>query len=420
MTLLIYIAAAIYMILPTEVLSFLDRMIYGEWPGKPGDKLTQLLNLFQIASSILLFLWGNRRRSVRVNRVLPLAAAGLLMISVLWSVTPSTTMTRSLAYSFLVVGAMGIGEIFEPNQVMRLTALIGGFAAVLSLILPDALDVIGNFRGPFPGKNQLGQAMVIGVLGGLHCMRIGGQRGFLYVGITTLCATVAFLSKSGTSLLTIFAFFMFHVIGTFYIKGGINRIVSICLGIFATTLIIIVLMNMGLIYSFLDKDATLSGRTEFWPYIIDYVYDKPLLGWGFAAFWMESNPAAATIFSTIGFSINEAHNGILQLLLDVGVVGTAFFLFFWMRNVVIAVKCINGPAPAIGVSSLALLIGTILIGVTEQVLTTADALTAQFFLLGFMCERQLCLARRARSVSALQSVTLHADQLAASQGRDIA
>jgi exopolysaccharide production protein ExoQ len=80
-----------------------------------------------------------------------------------------------------------------------------------------------------------------------------------------------------------------------------------------------------------------------------------------------------------------------------------------------AVKCINGPAPAIGVSSLALLIGILLMGVTEQVLTIADVWTAQFFMLGFMCEKQLGLARRARSAIAPRSAALHLGQLAASR-----
>jgi len=36
------------------------------------------------------------------------------------------------------------------------------------------------FWGVFPGKNQLGQAMAIGVLGGLHGIRIGAGDGFFH------------------------------------------------------------------------------------------------------------------------------------------------------------------------------------------------------------------------------------------------
>ena len=402
---MIYVAAAVYLVLPTEVLTFVDRMIYGEWPGKPGDKITQLLNLLAIASSILLFWVGTRVRSSQLNRAVPLAAAGLLAISVLWSVAPDTTMTRSVAYLFLVVGAIGIAEIFDPDEVMRLTALIGGVSAAISLALPDAAYAItGNFRGAFPGKNQLGAAMVIGVLGGLHSMRVARRHRLIYIGTTLLCAIVAFLSKSGTSLLTILALYIFNLIGRFYVKGGISRIVSMGAALFFTGAFVLLMLNMDLIYSLLDKDATLTGRTELWPYVMDYIYQRPLLGWGFTAFWTPFNPPAEEIMSAVGFPLNEAHNGLLQLLLDVGIVGTAVFLFLWMRNVVMAVKCINGPAPTIGVSSLALLIGILLMGVTEQVLTTADVWTAQFFMLGFMCEKQLGLARQARSAIAPRSV----------------
>ena len=83
-----------------------------------------------------------------------------------------------------------------------------------------------------------------------------------------------------------------------------------------------------------------------------------------------------------------------------------------------AVKCINGVAPAIGVTSLAFLIGILLIGVTEQVLTTADGLTVQFFLLGFMCEKELRAARQARTAVGLRSEAFSLGQFADPRERD--
>jgi hypothetical protein len=114
---MIYIAFLFYMVMPTEVFHYLDRIIYGKWPRKPGDKLTGALNLLAIASSVLLFWWGTRRaRNSLFNRILPLAIAGLLVTSVLWSVAPSTTITRGAANFFLVLGAIGIAEILEPTR----------------------------------------------------------------------------------------------------------------------------------------------------------------------------------------------------------------------------------------------------------------------------------------------------------------
>ena len=144
----------------------------------------------------------------------------------------------------------------------------------------------------------------------------------------------------------------------------------------------LIIANKDVLFTFLGKDDTLSGRTDLWPYVIDAIWDRPLLGWGFTAFWSGSNPRSAEISNLLGWYADEAHNGLLQILLDVGVVGTAFFLFMWLRNLVMAVKCMNGPAPEIGVSSLLSLVGILSIGVSEQVLVAVSEQTMLFFSAG--------------------------------------
>jgi exopolysaccharide production protein ExoQ len=399
-----YYLAAYFLLFSTGVLGFIDRMIYGTWAGKPGNKITVTINLLAIVVSVLLFWCGARRRQrPRLNLALPLAAAGLLVSSVLWSVEPSMTLTRSIAYSFLIVGAMGVVEILDTEEVMGLVASIGGLSAALSLVLlfvhPNAVKMADDFIGLFSQKNVLGQAMAVGVLAGLHGIRVGSRRRFRYICVVVLCAFVAFLSKSTTSLIAIFVFFTLHFLGILYIKGAAHRALSIFLAIALIPTSILLLMNGDLIFSFLGKDPSLTGRTDLWRYVIDYVYERPLLGWGFSAFWTASNPRPWEISSALGWYANEAHNGMLQLLLDVGFVGAPLFLFLWMRNLVMAVKCMNGPAPEIGVSSLLLVVAILLIGVTEQVLVTVDGLTVLFFLLGFMCETKLAL-RRSGSIPA--------------------
>jgi O-antigen ligase len=415
---MIYLAFIFYMVNSEGSLGFIDRMLYGEWGGKPGDKFTQTLNLLAIVSSLLLFWWGIRRLPPpRFNRVLPLTAAGLFVASILWSVAPDLTTTRSIAYLFLVIGAIGVAEIFDANEVMRLIALIAGLSAAVSLLLRFALPstvispLTGDFRGLFSQKNPLGEAMMVGVLAGLHGMRIGKRKRLLYISVTVLCTVAAILSQSTTSLLIIFTFFTLHIIGNLYTKGSGRRLISFWLTIVSGLSFILLTMHRGLILGFLDKDATLTGRTDLWPYVIEAIFERPMFGWGFTAFWSPVNPRAEEISSAVGwgFPVVEAHNGLLELLLDVGMIGTAFFLFLWLRNLVIAVKCMRGPAPQVGVSSLLFLVGVLVMGVSEQVLLTAEGPTVMFFLLGFMSEKEVWLARHARSGVGLRSAAgLHA------------
>jgi exopolysaccharide production protein ExoQ len=389
------VVAFFFLLMSMGALSIIDRSIYGEWDGKAGDKITEILNLLNIAASVLLLWWGtNGLRSVRVNLVFPLAAVGLLLISVLWSVDPSMTMRRGTAYLFVVIGAIAMVETFDSDTLMRLTSAACELCAAASVAL-FAFSPTGDFRGVFSQKNMLGQAMVAGVLASLHGMRRGRRVRSLCA--AAVCTTVALMSGSSTSVLAIGAIIVLRVLVTLYAKGGIPRVVGILSGLGLLPVLALLAADPGWIFDLLGKDQTLTGRTDLWPFVIDRIAERPMFGWGYLAFWSPSNPSAGKISEAVGWYVPEAHNGILEFLLQIGVIGTALFGFLFARNMVLAVRCIHGHAKPSGITLFALLMALALIGVSEGVLLAADqVLTAQFFIIGMMCERQLCLVRLGR------------------------
>jgi len=73
--------------------------------------------------------------------------------------------------------------------------------------------------------------------------------------------------------------------------------------------------------SLLGRDETLTGRTDIWAGLLSLVSRAPFLGSGFEAFWTREMLATQRI--------GEAHNGYLEVLLHLGVIGlllTAMFL----------------------------------------------------------------------------------------------
>ena len=60
----------------------------------------------------------------------------------------------------------------------------------------------------------------------------------------------------------------------------------------------------------------------------DDIEKKLLLGYGFATYWIMGHPRLE-IFAEYfeGFKVNQAHNGFIEIMLQLGVVGTIFFLF---------------------------------------------------------------------------------------------
>jgi exopolysaccharide production protein ExoQ len=77
-----------------------------------------------------------------------------------------------------------------------------------------------------------------------------------------------------------------------------------------------------------DKDPTLTGRTYLWQRATDFIADKPVLGTGFNAFWVEGNPDAVGLWHFGGLTDPwgfNFHNTLIELLVNVGWAGVFVF-----------------------------------------------------------------------------------------------
>jgi O-antigen ligase len=229
--------------------------------------------------------------------------------------------------------------------------------------------------------------MAAGALASLHRIRIGGGRRLPNIFTLIVFIVVAFAAKSGTSLLIIFAFCSADRVAALFRRARILGMLSI---IFLVPTAVIVALNSDSVLEMIGKESTLTGRTDLWAYLIPYISERPVLGWGLLAFWSPVNPVANEISSLLGWPVTEAHNGLLEMLLEVGIIGTIFFVFLWARNVVLAVRCLRTSAKEFALSSLLCCGGIILMSMTEHVLLNpSQALVIVFFITGLMCERTL-------------------------------
>ena len=180
-------------------------------------------------------------------------------------------------------------------------------------------------------------------------------------------------------------------------KGGAARLTGVVLAVVLAPVLIVALAAPDTFLELIGKDPTLTGRTEVWAYVIQDIWMKPWLGWGYHVFWLETNPAALQISGAVHWVVSTAHNGLLELLLDVGVFGTALFAFILIRTIVLAVRCLRTPERALAISTISCCVGTLLLGVSETVLLTPTQSSNSVMLItGLMCERALYVARRLR------------------------
>jgi exopolysaccharide production protein ExoQ len=111
----------------------------------------------------------------------------------------------------------------------------------------------------------------------------------------------------------------------------------------------------------LGRDATLSGRTEIWHSVIGLV-QNPWLGAGYETFLM--GPRLVELRKIFQNSFQEAHNGYLEVYLNLGWIGVSLFallLITGYQKVVAAFR----REPAVGSLSLAFLIAVVINGLTE-------------------------------------------------------
>ncbi len=169
-----YLVSGFFVLDTIQGFVFISRMVYGIWPGKTGDHITQTLNLMMIAASLTLL--GNscrrRKRGFAVGSVLALSAVGFLCLSALWSLDPPATLRIAIVYLYVILGVIGIARSMDADEFMHLLSWCCFLCAIASIFLlvaspsnalpmvPDEQGAVHReFIGIFPQKNVLGQVM---------------------------------------------------------------------------------------------------------------------------------------------------------------------------------------------------------------------------------------------------------------------
>lgn len=295
----------------------------------------RLLQLPCYAITILLLSRHRTQLVVACLRNLPmLLLLAMPMVSALWSISGSLTLRREFALLMSMLLALLLVVRFSPRQQMLLFGGLLGLLTALSMMLgvvaPGMAHAPGEsaLRGLFVHKNVLGWVASLSVCFALAMLQ-DALRGIRRLGLLLLATGLAgtLMSESMTSLVAasvaMAAAVVFTVIAQ---RRGAARLV---LGIIAVQVAIILVALLASFYQPLleamGKDATLTGRVPLWRQVDPWILERPLLGYGYGAFWSDADPIAWQIWSHIGWKAPHAHNGYRDLMLNFGLVGAAVF-----------------------------------------------------------------------------------------------
>ncbi|MGB5715145.1 MAG: O-antigen ligase family protein, partial [Waterburya sp.] len=163
----------------------------------------------------------------------------------------------------------------------------------------------------------------------LNVMQFTNSAGALLVFVTliTILLTTTFLKKLNFTQSFIFFILLLFLFG----------ITSIWL-----------IENFENLLSFLNKDITLTGRLPLWTMLIQMrIKERLWLGYGYNAFWQRwrgnDSPAADVVNVIIGDGrdwVAHAHNGYLDIILNIGLIGLVIFVILFFINVIQTIRLI--------------------------------------------------------------------------------
>ena len=109
-------------------------------------------------------------------------------------------------------------------------------------------------------------------------------------------------------------------------------IVSLMVATAVAIPILVLFLNVGTgSLAAMGRDPTLTGRTVIWSGLLEFAAN-PLLGTGFQSFWLGERLYRIWMANTMLLGINEAHNGYLEIYLNLGWIGVSLLVVLLLRG----------------------------------------------------------------------------------------
>ena len=362
--------AILGMVLYQDALTSAARTLRGAPTLEPGQsEISNTISQAILLCGLIIFLWTHRRALARATRpLLPvLLLIALCLLSFAWSEFPAVTIRRSGSLAICMFFGVYCYYQFGFTKTIEMMANTTAVLAVLSLATYFLLPSIGRetaityqnaIRGVYSQKNTIGLAMLIASNYWLYAFFAGRKLGFMsLVGMLATLACLV-LSFSATSLLIFFVLFGLHLSNYARRSWRLRLVLIFGITVVLLVLAVIVIAAPSEVLGLFGRDLSFTGRVPLWQESIKAWLARPILGYGYAAFWNQDSVLVQGIWKDIDWNAPDAHNGYIDVLLQLGAVGFALCLWMWG-------KVIGGTfrARKRGFSDTSWLVGFILISV---------------------------------------------------------
>jgi exopolysaccharide production protein ExoQ len=330
-----------------------------------------------IAYSIVLWLITAHARNVtsQLFRAKTLTLLALLtIVSSLWSQNPFRSFYNGIFYFVDTLFAFYLVTAYEAEEIASLIMMAGLCVSILSLIFVflfpqfgvlQQLRETGAWRGIFIDRTSAAKCMVFLLSPAIVFRRQSWS--LARIAYVALLVSLIFMAHAVTAIIVLFFYVAAMALMTafrrFDARSAILLNAALILGIAA--LVVAGMALLPSVLAFFGRNATLSGRTIVWQAVILSILKRPWFGYGFYAFWQGLTGESANTILAVSWTFGYAHNGILELLLQIGIAGTAVFFVTLIQACRDAWFCFRNGRPGGTDWYIGLIVLTILYNIDE-------------------------------------------------------
>ena len=282
-----------------------------------------------------LLLWNVLLSGVSKRLALVLLISAFVLLSATWSNDPKTTVLDGILFTYMAVSAFVLSIYFHPKRFLRLYVNFGAAMIVASFVLYAILPesaveprTIGDplsvplFRGVFVSKNSAGMLFASFFLIALMGRGLGLPSLYRWLVVAASLAGIMLADSMTALAVGLLLATGWWLIGSLSLHRRILYYLAFCLALaFVVAVPFADLGNSDL--GLLGRDTTFTGRDEVWRQAISAISERPVLGYGYDAFFSGDpfSPAWKFWENFRYFLTSSFHNSAIDVTVSLGLVG---------------------------------------------------------------------------------------------------
>lgn len=279
---------------------------------------------------------------------------GLLAFSVFWSENSIVTLKATIGLLFFSIFAVHFARKYNWQELSQLLRWNSTYIAIYSIFSALFVPTVGICRkgwcGGFGHPIDLGSIMALGISLWLLNAFANPRYYLRSLVCSSICFVVMQFTNSAGASLVFMTLIVLLFFTTFLKKLKFTQafiVFMVLLSSFGISSIWL-MENFENFLSFFKKDITISGRIPLWNLLLQTSIKEHLwFGYGFNAYWQRwmgsESPANNVVINIVGNGrdwVAHAHNGFLDIILNIGVIGLVLFICLFLINVVRTIRLI--------------------------------------------------------------------------------